>query len=750
MGFDENYYIQNYEDVRAAISNGLFKSAFDHYDQFGFSEGRNAQFTPNNKIGKTIFYYKKFGVFFTARCIWRYLLGNSHYDLLPAIDINTAEFEKVQPVKSIVEKLTEVVDISFYSEHFRSLNSKSVHHISYEENEIGFLDFENAVKPIAFYLPQYHPIEINDKVWGKGFTEWKNVTKAIPQFVGHAQPNLPADLGFYDLRLKEVMQQQIEIAKNYGIYGFCIYYYWFSGERLLEKPLDLILNNKDLNFPFCICWANENWTRRWDGLDDDIIIKQKDDDESAKKFIHDVLNILIDPRYIKVNNKPFLVVYRPELIPNTAEVTQYWRTYFKEKTGMDLFLVNTHSFQHLSPDSFGFDAAIEFAPNTFPLEKLNDLNFYNKNFSGQVYDYSSALKIAEKFQTPEYKKFRGACPSWDNEARKPGKGNILHGSTPSLFKVWYELLNQYTMEKFKPEERFVFINAWNEWAEGAYLEPDQKNGYAYLKSIYDVQSLNDTRTKNLIYLQNIKFKKSSNNACILHLYYTDLIDELNDVLMPINNHVDLFISIPESTPFRVIKKVVETWPNCYIKLVSNKGRDFLPFVKVLPIVEELEYELCCKIHSKKSVHRIDGDMWRNQLLKNLINENFKEEVELKFLLDKELGVLAPFGNMFKVKDYLGSNINDLRILATRFNISLEEILDSYFVAGSMFWFRVKNLASLSTKINEEDFQSEMGQLDGTFAHALERFIVAYASHQKSKTLEVYLDTKIDLIGQLPG
>lgn len=353
------------------------------------------------------------------------------------------------------------------------------------EQEIETEKFIPRVKSICFYLPQFYSFPENDLWWGRGFTEWTNVTRVVPQFKGHLQPRLPADLGFYDLRQLDTHFSQVELAKKYGIFGFCYYYYWFDGKRLLDKPLDLVLNNERLDFPFCICWANENWSRRWDGNDKQILIGQTYQPNYETEIIDDMIPIISDKRYIRVDGKPLIIIYRPSELPSAKELANKWRKRCLEKGIGEIFIASTHSFDCIDPREFGFDAAIEFAPNNSKVSPVtSSVEFFNPSFQGSIFDYSELVDLSKNYQSPSYLKFRGACPSWDNEPRKPSKGNIFVNSTPSLFGKWVEQICKYTDENMKDEQKFIFLNAWNEWAEGAMLEPDRYFGHAYLISAY--------------------------------------------------------------------------------------------------------------------------------------------------------------------------------------------------------------------------------------------------------------------------
>lgn len=356
------------------------------------------------------------------------------------------------------------------------------------------------MKTIAFYLPQFHPIPENDKWWGKGFTEWTSVTKAYPFFDGHFQPRLPADLGFYDLRLAEVRNEQAKLAQQYGLYGFCYHYYWFNGKKLLDLPLTRVLESKEPDFPFCICYANENWTRRWDGQEDDILIKQEHNPESDKDFILDIMPILKDSRYIRINNKPLLLVYRATLFPDPSNTTHIWRKEAKKAGFEDLYLCKCQTFGDFDdPTKSGFDAIVEFPPHGVEIgckdEYQTMVTSSLPSFKGYVYDYVDAANSMMNRQWPEFKLFKTVMLGWDNTARKGLSANIFHNFSLEFYERWLSKVFNKTIERYPEDERIVFINAWNEWAEGTYLEPDQKFGHEYLKAtrraILSAQSFED-------------------------------------------------------------------------------------------------------------------------------------------------------------------------------------------------------------------------------------------------------------------
>lgn len=359
---------------------------------------------------------------------------------------------------------------------------------------------QNKIKPIAIYLPQFHPIPENDRWWGKGFTEWTNVAKSLPRFDGHYQPHLPADLGFYDLRLKEARLAQEATAKEFGIHGFCYYHYWFNGKKILQEPLDRKLQNLNEDLPFMMCWANENWTRIWDGGSNQVLMHQEYNVEDDKAHIQHLINYFKDERYIKVDGKPVFIIYRPKFFPDIEKTIKLWREEVKKAGFPDLYLGFSQNMEHqFEPTTKGFDFGFEFQPN-FSNVSQNVIYSHNryerimrkvkKKFKIGVkrlecyYDYDS---FAKKQVEVGFKKdiYPGITPMWDNSARRKEEPFILHESTPDKYKKWLQHIKENYPWADMPES-FLFINAWNEWAEGCHLEPCQKWGTQYLEVTKEV------------------------------------------------------------------------------------------------------------------------------------------------------------------------------------------------------------------------------------------------------------------------
>jgi lipopolysaccharide biosynthesis protein len=355
------------------------------------------------------------------------------------------------------------------------------------------VDQADSIRLIAFYLPQFHPIPENDAWWGEGFTEWRNVARARPLFEGHYQPHIPADLGFYDLRLPEARRAQAELARAYGIYGFCYYHYWFHGRQLLERPFNEVFTTRQPDFPFCLCWANESWSRRWDGSENEVLVQQSYSAEDDARHIAPLLPYFKDPRYIKIGGRPLFLIYRVDALPNPAGTAQLWRRAADEAGLPGVYLCDVISSGVLDPEPtrFGLDAAVEFQPdwrNLPPLifqkqgGRVARLLHRGSPATPPVRSYPELVASTIGRPEPDYKVLPCVTPAWDNSPRIGNRGIIFVDSTPDRYRRWLETAIERSTARFVGEERLVFINAWNEWAEGNHLEPDLRWGRSYLEA----------------------------------------------------------------------------------------------------------------------------------------------------------------------------------------------------------------------------------------------------------------------------
>jgi len=355
---------------------------------------------------------------------------------------------------------------------------------------------------IAFYLPQYHPIPENDAWWGKGFTEWTNVAQAKPLFRGHYQPHIPADLGFYDLRLCETRSAQAQLARECGIEGFCYWHYWFEGKRLLERPFNEVLTSGEPDFPFCLAWANESWSRRWLGEEKEVLQEQTYSFEDDANHIRWLMRAFADRRYLRVNGRPLFLVYRPNALPDPPRTTDLWRDECVRSGVAEPYLIgiNAHC-PLLDCRTIGFDGTLNFEPQLGVLpEPMNDRPSIgklkrNREFGVnspklKLYDYAKARQWMIDHR--EWMMHEGICqdfptvPSifvgWDNTPRRRRNGVVVLNSTPERFEQGLAQLVNDTRAK-SCAERLIFINAWNEWAEGNHLEPDLKYGHGHLDAV---------------------------------------------------------------------------------------------------------------------------------------------------------------------------------------------------------------------------------------------------------------------------
>lgn len=372
---------------------------------------------------------------------------------------------------------------------------------------------EKLVKLVALYFPQLHAIPENDEWWGKGFTDWVNVKRAVPQFRGHFQPRVPLDDRYYDQSQMETLKWQISLAKKYGVHGFCHYHYWFEGKQLLETPTNMMLASKEIDFPFCLAWANETWSRRWDGRDHHILQEQthRADKPMWERHFNYLFRAWSDDRSIRIDGKPVFLIYRSHRIDKIDEMFDFWRGLAHQRGLPGLFLIAMKQYEYPMPEVLKhFDGSMHFQP----FEAL-----YSPDYPGPVTDNSKLLrpfrllpeKIQDLLRAIRYKffpaltfydyeavwqqmlkverdggipTFPGAFVDWDNTARYVNRARIFKGASPERFSYWFKQLVAETAKR-PPPEQLIFLNAWNEWAEGSYLEPDARHGYKYLEAVKD-------------------------------------------------------------------------------------------------------------------------------------------------------------------------------------------------------------------------------------------------------------------------
>ena len=344
------------------------------------------------------------------------------------------------------------------------------------------------IKILSYYLPQFHPIPENDLWHGEGFTEWTKVRAANPLFEGHYQQHIPhPDIGYYLLDSPETLRIQAEMMYKSGVHGQVFYHYWFSGKLILEEPAQLLLKSSDIQMPFCFCWANENWTRRWDGNENEILLGQNYSVQDAQDFIQYLMPFFKDRRYIKIEDRPVLFIYRPSSIPNSKEYLNIWAEECA-KAGIERpYVVAVLTRGTTNPKDFGMDAGVErvlhdWTGGAAPEIKNSLHQYWPINGCALSYDDVASFYMGQT-ETKSFTYFRSTVPIWDNTARYGSEAYLLHGSTPQRFQEWMESSIAYTQSTLPLDRRFLLVNAWNEWAEGAHLEPDSRYGYSYLNSV---------------------------------------------------------------------------------------------------------------------------------------------------------------------------------------------------------------------------------------------------------------------------
>lgn len=496
---------------------------------------------------------------------------------------------------------------------------------------------DDIVKAIAFYMPQFHQIKENDEWWGQGFTEWINVRPATPKFEGHYQPRIPAELGYYDLNDPKVAEKQAKLAKEYGIYGFCYYYYRFNGKRLLEMPLNRLIKTGKPDFPFCICWANEDWSRKWDGYNNELLIKQEYSWEDSLKMINELVPVFLDKRYIRINGKPLFVIYRADNFPEITKTMDIWREVCRRNGVGEIHIAMVQSFNNEDPRIYGLDSAIEFPPHRLMSSGPINEKIANKDdlFKGNIYDYEEVMRLYLQKHIPDYKLFRGLIPLWDNTARRKNNSYIFVNSSPEKYKFWLQKLAEQTKINSKPGEKIIFINAWNEWGEGCYLEPDQKFGRKFLEATRDV--LHNSNYKEEVEegedTKNIIFEKPDNPKVSIIIPVFNKIKYTLKCLKSINENTDkktgLEIIVVDDNSVDDTSKILNHISN--IKIVKNDNN--LGFLRSCNnALRYCDGEYVCFLNNDTEVKK----GWLEEMLKVMENDKMVGAVGSKLIFPNGL------------------------------------------------------------------------------------------------------------------
>ena len=558
----------------------------------------------------------------------------------------------------------------------------------YEEN-INFSEFSTDIKAISLYLPQFHEIEENNNFWGKGFTEWTNVKKSRPRFQGHHQPRIPGDkygyLEYYDLTSLKAIKKQVKLAKSHGIYGFGIYYYWFSGKKLLEKPIDIFIEHSSIKFNFLLIWANENWSKRWDGRDKEILIKQEYKKNDPFLFIKDIKRYIKDRRYIKIEEKPVLGLYEPNKIPNLRKTISIWRKKSRQLGIGEIFILicinrnKTQDFQNLNL----FNASYEFPPrNSFQNNRI--LNKRTLIYSEILYQ-TNFLNVTDANFT-KFPFFRGSLVEWDNCPRIKNCEIFDHYS-PEQFYMLNKIIVNWTLNHYNEDLRFIFINAWNEWGEGSYLEPDDKYGYASINSL-------SKAIFNISYSEKCNSIGANKVAILINIYKDISIEEIINKINNIPYIFDLFIYIDDKLNNKYIEQYIQFKSNAFnFQILLNKRKNILAFLNsIRNKIKNHKYICYINWDNHKDINYFEE--WKNYIHNNLLGDlNIISEIIADFEKNSKLGLIFP-EKFYKSLIQYGDCINNLDLIYVNSILrklfpkvyAIQTLFD--FPEGNMFWAKV--------------------------------------------------------------
>ena len=608
-----------------------------------------------------------------------------------------------------------------------------------------------AVRILAFFLPQFHRDAVNEQAWGPGFTEWRNVTKARPLFAAHQQPKLPADLGFYNLTSPQAWREQQELSSRYGIEGFVLYHYWFAGVCPLEASLQTLLAHPEINQRFCLCWANESWTRRWDGGDEEVILGQDYAGESPESLADYLLPFLSDSRCIREGDKPLYLIYRPDLLPDAADFLGRLRSRL-QSVGIEISLGRVLSFRANPQDALGplFDFAVQF-PVHGSHRQVNPCIAMPP--MRQVFDPLKLTQTAlmhygawAREQTRCYQQlladsaggipvFPAVMPDFDNTARRGNRGGTLfmHRSGRAFFEWAQNVLNLVRRVNFVNQKRFVrqpflFLCSWNEWAEGSVMEPSLQLGYHHLNELYRACVSTDQEREDIIQASRLGHQRRHRDALIYHLYYPDLVKDAAQVFERCKKDFDIYVSVSSLISASHLHRLIAACGgHCVINEFPNCGYDIYPLFRILTD-SELQvidhYRWILKLHSKRSGHRNDAAQWSDALRDSLCDLDLSS-------IDPQVGMVMPEMSTLRVSDFIGSNRRELKVILGLLGVPAKALNNSHFAAGSMYLIRTDCFAAFHQQLPRivELLGEEGYRIDGSYAHAMERCmqLLAYKS-----------------------
>ena len=566
--------------------------------------------------------------------------------------------------------------------------------LSEYEDDTNFTNMETHIKAIALYLPQFHIFKENNQFWGKGFTEWTNVKKCKPFFKGHHQPRIPGDkfgyLGYYDLTDIKAIESQIKLAKNHGIYGFGIYYYWFSGKQLLEKPLNLFIKYSNINFHFLLIWANENWTKKWDGKNNEVLMKQEYKSNDPNNFIKDIKKYITDKRYITINDKPVLGLYEPNKVPLLNETINIWRKKSKEYGIGEIFILicinnnKTQDFQKLNL----FNATYEFPPrNSFQNHRIPN----KKTFIYSELLYKSFNLNEKNLDFNLLPFYRGSMVEWDNCPRM-NNCEIFDYYSPQQFYIFNKIIVDWTNKHYNKDFRFIFINAWNEWGEGSYLEPDEKYGYANINALSKaIFNMNYIQKYNLT---NINLKTT---IAVVAIIDEKSIENIINITNNIPFNFDLFLYIDNKMNKDRIKQYIKINSKAFnfnLETSFNIRKDLL-YLLLKFQNKAKRYKYICNLNSNAYKNIKYLEEWKNYLYNNLLGDSIIiSEILTDFENNDDLGMIFP-EKYYKTLFQFGDKINSIELkylnrIFTRINSNIRispDFID--FPEGNMFWAKIK-------------------------------------------------------------